>query len=103
MRAKKNLYITVCLAMAMFFVGCASSGISGIEKSGDVLRILVLKGASEISMDNVKKSGRVTIKTNIEGGVSVNGKSASLPLRFYPSGKAVMVNAKPFRGALEVR
>ncbi|MFZ3071804.1 MAG: SpoIID/LytB domain-containing protein [Thermodesulfobacteriota bacterium] len=99
----KTFYMTMCLALSTIFVGCASSGISGIEKSGDVLRILVVKGASELSMDGVKKSGRVTIKTNIEGGVSVNGKSAGLPLRFYPSGKAVMVNGKPFRGVIEVR
>src|SRR3972149_3107821 len=103
MRVRKNLYITVCLAMTMFFVGCASSGISGIEKSGDVLRVLVLKQAAEISMDNVKKNGRVTIKTSIEGGVLVNGKNAGLPLRFYPSGKTVILNGKPFRGAREVR
>ena len=102
MRMKKTLYITVCLVLALVFVGCAS-GVSGIEKSGDVLRILVLKGASEISMDGVKKSGRVTIKTGIEGGVIVNGKNAVSPLRFYPSGKAVTLNGKPFRGVIEVR
>lgn len=99
---KKTLYITVCFVLALVFVGCAS-GVSGIEKSGDVLRVLVLKGATEISMDNVKKSGRVTVETNIEGNVIVNGKNASLPLRFYPSGKAVILNGKPFRGVIEVR
>lgn len=70
-------------------------------QAGDIIKVLVLKGAKEISIKGSDR-GSLEIKRASRGQVTVNGREKALPLRLKPSDDRIYLNGRPFRGSFEV-
>lgn len=94
----KRLFAVFMLA-ALF--GCAGID-SGHAAHGGKLKVLVVKGASLITVKGSSAGNTLKVGRFRPGRALVDGKYKTLPIKFYPKGEAVSLNNKPYRGAIEI-
>ncbi|MBI5236796.1 MAG: SpoIID/LytB domain-containing protein [Deltaproteobacteria bacterium] len=87
--------------MLVTLSGCVRIN-SGQAAYGGKLRVLVVKGASLITVKGSSAGNTLKVGRFRPGRALVDGKYKALPIRFFPKGEAVYLNNKSYRGVIEI-
>ncbi len=83
-------------------------GVDESEVKGERIRVLIFRSGTGVDIEGSSAGAKLLIRRLPDGGVTVNGKRAQLPLSFPPDGGrggaagAIYVNKRPYRGTIEV-
>jgi len=92
---------SLLLVLLVLLAGGCAGVVPGFVTGGGKLRVLVLKGADEAAIRGAM-GGDVELRRSPAGVVTSNGEVVSLPRRFYPRGRSIELDGRPYRGVLEV-
>lgn len=89
------------LFLLLFVSGCAAA--APLEaSSGGKIRVLIVKSALSITINNEDGSQNFQASRTSAGHVSVNGEERELPLRFFPDTGHIYLNGKPYGGMVAI-
>ncbi|MBI5560577.1 MAG: SpoIID/LytB domain-containing protein [Deltaproteobacteria bacterium] len=103
MRKKGRRLSLAVLFFIVLFGGCASGGIIAGGKESPDMRVLILKGKTDLLIKGSSASSEMRFEYGGDGRVTLNAKETTLPLRYTPEDEFIYVEERPYRGIIEVR